>query len=78
MRVPPEKGEGLAALLLRRWDTYDAPLKADLLQLAERLGCNWWDVVIDCCVKRCGLDMLLIDDSPRAQLPVSSTGQSSR
>ena len=55
MRVHPEKSEWLAATLLYHWDTYDAELKADLLHLAERLGCNWWDVLIDCCVKRCGM-----------------------
>lgn len=55
MHFHPEKGESLAALLLYRWDTYDAELKADLLQLAEHLGYNWWDVVIDYCVKGCGM-----------------------
>jgi hypothetical protein len=74
MHAHLEKSEELAALLLRHWDTYDAELKADLLQLAERLGCNWWDVVIDCCVKRCNMawqqtthltDPLLSDESPR-------------
>lgn len=43
MPVHPEKGEELATLLLRHWDTYDAELKADLLQLVgcgDRLLCE--------------------------------------
>lgn len=69
-----DQAVGLAAVILRHWDTYDAELKADLLHLAERFGCNWWDVVIDCCVKQWDMawqqtthltDPLLSDESPR-------------
>ena len=67
MHLHPEKGESLAP-------PFCVNGTQNMMPNSRLICCNWWDVVINCCVKQCGMtwqhtkaltDQLLTDEPPR-------------